>query len=829
MTTMAEGRAALRRLRAGLLESEQGSRNEAQTRLDIINKLIVECFGWNGERRTKVQVEVHERGEFSDYELGIPRCAIWEAKRESVGFELPPGTSRRPVQDIASVIQRTPETREALEQAQRYCSSRGVELAVATNGHQLVGFLATRTDGVAPLDGHCLAIESLERLDEEFPLAWDLLSPDGVAEKRYVRILKLGNERNIPPKLSSFLGQYPRHRYLSDLQSNLRTLSELLLQDIGDTEAEEDQFIRRCYCSSGALSQHALLNKKILEARYSALTESAGLNSVMEPMNPKEGRGAIPPSVLQEAFSRRPVILIGDVGVGKTSFLKHFIYEDAKDVFTNAIYIYVNLGERGTLDPNVRALILRATEDQLYKRYSIDIRERKFLHGVYASEMERFKKGAYSELFASDPTKAEERMADMLHGLTRDAFEHLRRSVMHLTKGRHHQVIFILDNADQRPDDVQQEAFVIAQELARDWICHVFISLRPGTFYRSRVSGVLAAYPHRVFTIAPPRTDEFLEKRLTYALDMAEGRLPLERLQGIQLNIGSIASVIRALLQSLQQSDELQELLANVTGGNVRELLQFVTSFIGSPNVDAEKIVSIMTRQRFYRVPLHELSKAALLGDYAHYHAESSLAMNVFDVRRADPREHFLVLLLLSFLDFDGSHREADGFVDAAILQEEIQRHAFTIKQSADAVERMTDRRLIETPHRATFTDDGQLKLVPPREKYRLTARGAYHLFKWMPTFAYIDAMVFDTPIFDERTRDVVSTDLESFDIRARFSRATGFRAYLLAQWRDAGIKATYFDFETLLRRGEGTFQAVQQVGRGPRPERESTGGPFSR
>jgi hypothetical protein len=31
----------------------------------------------------------------------------------------------------------------------------------------------------------------------------------------------------------------------------------------------------------------------------------------------------------------------------------------------------------------------------------------------------------------------------------------------------------------------------------------------------------------------------------------------------------------------------LQELLANVTGGNVRELLQFITSFIGSPNVDA--------------------------------------------------------------------------------------------------------------------------------------------------------------------------------------------------------------------------------------------------
>lgn len=631
MTTMAEGRKSLKSLRGEITALGQGSRNEAQTRLDILNRLIVDCFGWNGDKRTRVQVEVHERGEFSDYELGIPRCVIWEAKRESVSFELPPGSSKKPIQDIASVVQRSPDALEALTQAQRYCSSRGVELGVATNGHQLICFLATRADGVAPLDGHCFAIDSLNQLDEEFATAWDLLSPDGVAEKRYVRILKLGTDRNIPPKLSSFLRQYPRHRYLSDLQSNLRTLAELLLQDIGDTEAEEEQFIRRCYCSSGALSQHALLNKRILEARYSALTESAGLNTVTESVNPKDGRGAIPASVMQEALSRRPIILIGDIGVGKTSFLKHFIYEDAKDVFANAIYIYVNLGERGTLDPNVRTLILRDTERQLYDRYKIDIREHPFLRGVYASEIDRFKRGAFSELFVSDPSKAEERLAEMLERLTQDPFEHLRRSISHLTKGRHYQVVFILDNADQRKDDVQQEAFLIAQELARDWSCHVFVSLRPGTFYRSRVSGVLAAYPHRVFTIAPPRTDEFLEARLTYALDMAEGRLPLERLKGIQLNISSIASVIRALLQSLNKNDDLQELLANVTGGNVRELLQFVTSFIGSPNVDADKIVNIMNRQGSYRIPLHELSKAALLGDYANYHAESSLATNVFD------------------------------------------------------------------------------------------------------------------------------------------------------------------------------------------------------
>jgi hypothetical protein len=293
---------------------------------------------------------------------------------------------------------------------------------------------------------------------------------------------------------------------------------------------------------------------------------------------------------------------------------------------------------------------------------------------------------------------------------------------------------------------------------------------------------------------------------------MAEGRLPVERLSGIQLNIESIATVIRALLQSLNNNDDLQELLANVTGGNVRELLQFVTSFIGSPNVDAEKIVKLIKERGTYRIPLHEFSKAALLGDYAHYHAQSSLAMNVFDVRHADPREHFLALLMLAYMDFDGSHREPDGFIDSDLVHDEMQSHGFTIPQIIDCLARLVDRRLVETPHRAILTDEEVAHHGNQREKYRITARGAYHLLKWMPTFGYMDAMSFDTPIFDEDVRDSLLADLESFDISVRLGRAVALRSYLTKHWRSSGIRASYLDFEALLARGEVTFRSVQHA-----------------
>jgi hypothetical protein len=473
------------------------------------------------------------------------------------------------------------------------------------------------------------------------------------------------------------------------------------------------------------------------------------------------------------------------------------------------IYVYVNYGAKGTIKKSIRDLILDEIDNQLLDKYQIDIRQLSFIKGTYASEIARFKRGVFSDLFTSDPGKANEKLSDELSRLIADKEQHIQRALRHIQDARHHQVIIMLDNADQRSDEIQQEAFLVAQELAKAWHCYVFISLRPHTFFRSRQSGVLAAYPHRVFTIAPPRIDDLLDKRLTYALDMAEGRIPIERLSGIELNIKSVALVLRALLMSLKD-DELQELLTNLTGGNVRTLLQFVSTFIGSPNVDADKIVGIMESSGTYWIPLHELSKPALLGDYAHYHAETSLALNVFDVWRPDPREHFLVPLLLAYLDFDGSHRGKDGFTKRDTIVDEMQRHGFNQEQIDDAIRRALSKRLIETPERliAEATESPLFRNLA--DALRITSVGAYHLKRWIFTFAYLDAMAFDTPIFDDSTADELAENVESFHIRDRLKRTLAFRRYLQAQWAECDLSVPYFNLNELFTRGDDTFASVK-------------------
>ena len=95
--TIAEGSEAVARLLKDIAASELDW-NEAETRFQIIDRIIVDCFGWP---RASLRLEQGQDGQaYSDYELGEPRCAIWEAKRQNRTFDLPADPQGHIVKDL---------------------------------------------------------------------------------------------------------------------------------------------------------------------------------------------------------------------------------------------------------------------------------------------------------------------------------------------------------------------------------------------------------------------------------------------------------------------------------------------------------------------------------------------------------------------------------------------------------------------------------------------------------------------------------------------------------------------------------------------------------
>lgn len=808
-----EGLEALRRLRSDLA-SKPVDWNEADTRFHVIDRLLVECLGWPRDPKS-FQLEKHADGDYSDYVLGSPAAAIWEAKRTGVYFDFPADIKDAITQPLKSLFIASPDAESAIRQVQKYCSASGVEVGIVCNGHQIAAFIAVRI-GAPWISGQALIFKSLEHLEANFGAFWQCLSPDGIAEKRLISLLTRGSARAIPPKLSARLFRFPHTRYKTELQANLRALSELLLEDVVSTQPMRAQFLRDCYCETGALSRDALLSQEIIQARYAALFSPSEEAPRLEPAAGADEELPLSRQIMTEALARRPIVLLGDVGVGKTSFLEDLMYVRAEREFQTALTIYIDLGSKAALSLDIRKFVLADIERQLQAKYKVDLQEHNFVRGVYDLEIKRFRGSFKAKVYQTNKAKLDERLMSTLEELVNDQPEHLRRSIEHIALARKQQVIIILDNADQRKLEVQQEAFIIAQDFAKNWNALVFIAVRPQTFFQSKRSGALSAYPHKVLTILPPRPELVIEKRLVFALRIAEGRVPSEMLKGVRLNIGNMSEFLRALIYSLDKNRDLKEILANITGGNIRALVEFITRFIGSPNVEAEKIVTIQRRTGRYLIPLHEFSKAAILGEYSHFVHSSSLAMNVFDIATPDRKEHFLTLMIIAHLLAESTSKDRDGFVRADRIISEMQTQGFVDDQIQAALRRLTNKRLIETTERITFEEDlaGLVGKMP--DGFRATSIGVYHLRRWAGTFAYVDAMITDTPIFDTAIHDAIQKDIDSFDIGHRYERAVMFRNYLTETWTASGLRPAYFDWTDTVRAGEQTFDgvrgAVQQI-----------------
>ena len=752
--------------------------NEATTRLRIIDRLLQNCLGWPP---VEINCERYHSNEYSDYELGANGVdAIVEAKKEGIYFTLPPGLSGRRLIEIPTLTTDL-ATKAAIEQVARYCQTRGVPVAIVCNGHQLIAFYASRQDG-PPLEGQALVFSSLQEMLDDFRALWTNLSRDGMAGRNLQRLL-LGMRGVLSPpgKLSDQIPSYPGFRIRSGLETDLRILGGAFIQDIENEDSISEEFLEECYCNSGALSQYSLVSKEILKNRYDALSDGG-----VTADSAKGNRGLnpdVPANLVSNALTRRPLILLGDVGVGKSMFLKHLLKIEAADVLASSQVFYVNFGSEPAIETNLEEHIYRRVSAQLIDTYGVDPTESDVVRAMYNGDLNRLKKTVVGELRDSDPVGYQREEIRLLSGLVDQHAGHLRRLLEHQRGTQGIQSVIVLDNIDQRAREFQDRVFVIAQALAETWPTTIFVSLRPSTFFESKATGALAAYQLRVFTISPTRVDEVVRKRLAYAsLQIQEqqdsGAFP----EHMSLTSDDLLTYLGVLSEAFTGNDDLNSLLDNMSGGNLRVALTFLANFVGSGYVSTERVLDQAAIGRVYKVPIHEFLRSMIYGEYDYFDPKLSEICNVFDLTANDGREHFLLPILLAFVQHQGDAAGGDAWVDLNEVFNVGQSLVFLPEQIAAQLERAVQKRLVEPR-------PGQGSAGP----FRITSVGAY-MYKTMPKhFSYLDAMVVDTPITDigvQRTLTDVRPVLERLD------RADLFLDYLDEQWATSGLDSqAYFDW----------------------------------
>lgn len=754
------------------MEAARG-RNEATTRLGLIDRLLFDCLGWG---RDEADLEDYERGQYADYVLSRDRRRlVVEAKREGATFELPDGLGQ--ICKVEALYALGGEVAAALGQVETYAHDRGIPYAAICNGHQLVAFIANRQDGIEPRKGKALVFSTPASMVEGFADLWGGLNQSGCAAMSLSRMLG-ARVQTRPPKLSEGIKDYPGSAQADERQYMLATLNVLFLPDYVRDDENEDTFLLECYCPPGAFSRLAMLNRSVLRTRYS-LALGKELKVGLDEASNKDGLNPdLRDEVAASSAGKDPIVLLGDVGVGKTMFLRRLLRVDAKEIADDGILLYTDLGRDAILG-EIKTYVAASFKEQLLERYDTDIDEADFLRGTYRAEVRRFVKGIHGSLAESDPDEFRRREIDHLAGLAENVEEHMRRSLEHLVKLRRQQVIVVLDNIDQRLQEEQEQVFLIAESFAKTWPCTVFVTLRPETFNASRVSGTLTGYQPRAFAVQPPRVETVVAKRLEFGAKhyREQGKLP--EWLGWTADSEDLRDYLEVLVKSFKRSEPLQRTLVNLAGGNARRALELMTTFIESPHADHRRILERDRQKegRDYLVPAHAFLRAALLGDAEHYSPERSRIPNLFDIATMDPSEHFLLPCMLGLLQRESNRGEGEGYLAAEEVFSTLQGLGFNPGQVDFALARAIVGELVE--------------VLPPEAEadgihsMRLTSVGIYAHQALALDFQYYDAVVIDTPIANLAQREKLRV---VHSVSARLERAETFLHYLDQSWADSGL-----------------------------------------
>jgi hypothetical protein len=481
MSRFDKGRERARQLCEEFKRLEADALNEAATRLRFVDAILFECLDWD---RTQVSVERHDgTGNYSDYLLQPDGSALGvvEAKKAGVYFVLPVEQKRASRKRRLSAVRGLDENvSNAVQQCAQYAFNESAPIGVVCNGWQVIAFWLRPPAGVRWADGHALVFDSLDDILDGFDELWEVLSVTGVRELRLQDLIGKRPDGPPPSKKSATIKNFHDLKLRNELQSELHLLADLVF---GDAIFEDRKlFHEHCYCDAGALPQNRRLARDYFRQLY---PEKFGQTTKAPTLKPARTKKGVADELKRPAASKKPFLVLGDVGVGKSTFIENLFLREIND--PQLILLRLDLSDKPSSPSDLPALgRLKDLEPTAYLRAEID---------------------KLTEL-ASNPDR------------------HLQAIFAHLKRGQSRDTAIVFDNVDQRTD-MQDATFVLAQVAASTWDVFTLVTLRPSTLSRSGDMSPVRGYHPIGFTVHPPRFEKMLSLRLATAIRMLRGELPL--------------------------------------------------------------------------------------------------------------------------------------------------------------------------------------------------------------------------------------------------------------------------------------------------------------
>ena len=406
---------------------------------------------------------------------------------------------------------------------------------------------------------------------------------------------------------------------------------------IFDPRSEEDKYsiVSNAYVPSARREQHAEpIYKEIRKFELPSQKNAIPLATD----NPQELVERISDRIGKKIDSYSLMLLIGNVGSGKSTFVRWFKWKylgtNNSELASKCDWIFMDMNHA----PNSRDDIYGWIKNELLEylkeiHKDISFNSLPILKHMFRKEIKEFEEGI-GQLIKDNDTLYSKELFDLLKNKTRD-HETMLIAILNYLKGDFGLIpIVVLDNCDKRDRDTQLLMFEVAQWLRRTFSCIVIMPMRDKTYDLYKDEKPLdTVIKDLVFRIDPPDLLKVLQARLEYISRLSTHDKREYTLQnGMKVLIGSdeLVEYYKSIMMAIRKSDMIRDIFYRLSDKNTRKGIELFESFCKSGHISADEIFQIRATGGICNIPNHIFLNAILRKDRRYYNGEESNFINLF-------------------------------------------------------------------------------------------------------------------------------------------------------------------------------------------------------
>ncbi|MFA5794239.1 MAG: hypothetical protein WC980_04145 [Candidatus Brocadiia bacterium] len=756
--------------------------SESDTRCKFIDKLFIDCLGWSESNIRRESSATDKEHIFRiDYIFGtqIPILVV-EAKKKNFIFDFPADAKRK--YKISGVISKIKDVESAIEQVKHYATLRSIKYAIITNGTQLIIFVATRVDGIPWDEGDCIVFKDLTDIENNYKDFYNILHAPNFINNSLDKYLSSEDSGVMGVRLIEKLTDPNGTIFRNNFSDTLNKVIENYFSDI--VELSNKDALKNCYCLNSELT----LYESNLEALLKDNLPFEDSNIKRIKLKSPSGKEEIEQDLQSYSIGNSteiPILLIGSLGVGKSTFLGWFFEIKIDASLKGRIFpITINFLKGPPDEAKYQEYILDQLIEKLESNAKYNLSNWNIINAIYRDLITKEKKGLLSPLAEKNISDFNIEISHKINTWKQDKFAHLGRLIKYLSEYYGIKVVVIFDNADQKDAPFQTKVYEYANILTRNFKCLSIISLREESYWQASKVGIFDAYHNHVYHLRAPRFTEVLDKRLRFALTKIQKEATefYASFGAFQVKIADLESFLKLILASILENDrgiEILKFMECLSCGNIRSALNMFKIFLTSGHTKMENYIKNYIVDHRYTVPFHEFARSVMMQDFRYYSEDrNNIVINLFEVDKKGVSSHFTRLRLLELLSLNKniSSSEGKGFYRINDIQAIFDKLNYESSLIVGHLNTLLKYNLIET--------DNLLRDSIAKSDYvRITAGGEYYLRFLVEKFVYIDVIITDTSIYsDEYFKKIFklfSVEGDRRNLFLRLDAAKEFISYL--------------------------------------------------